>query len=101
MIWEAVLLSTQLVVLGILALGALQYIRLRHQLWNYTEGIRRRFVNMEMDAIIDDFLEADSGAVAKHDTTSRQYQRRAGPETTTRSVSDGGEDTGTTDTKYH
>ena len=99
MIWEAVLLSTQLVVLGILALGAVQYIRLRHQLWNYTEGIRRRLVNMEMDAIIDDFLEADSGAVAKHDTTSRQYQRRAGPETCP-CCSVGGEDTGTTDTKY-
>ena len=53
---------------------------------------------MELDDIIDDLLEADSGAVAKHDTT---YQRRAGPETTTRSVSVGGEDTGTTDTKYH
>ena len=53
---------------------------------------------MELDEIIDDLLEADSGAVAKHDTT---YQRRAGPETTTRSVSVGGEDTGATDTKYH
>ena len=53
---------------------------------------------MELDDIIDDLLEADSGAVAKHDTT---YQRRAGPETMTRSVSVGGEDTGMTDTKYH
>ena len=50
---------------------------------------------MELDDIIDDLLEADSDAVAKHDTT---YQRRAGPETT---HSVGGEDTGTTDTKYH
>ena len=84
---------TQLVVLVILAWGVCTYVRLRRQLWN----IKRRIVNMELDDIIDDILEADSGAVAKHDTT---YQRRAGPETTTRSVSVRGEDTGTTDTKY-
>ena len=86
---------TQLFVLGILTWGICTYVRLRRQLWN----IKRRIVNMELDDIIDDLLEADSGAVAKHDTT---YQRRAGPcsETaTTHSV--GGEDTGTTDTKYH
>ena len=82
---------TQLVVLVILAWGVCTYVRLRRQLWN----IKRRIVNMELDDIIDDLLEADSGAVAKHDTT---YQRRAGPETT---HSVGGEDTGTTDTKYH
>ena len=85
------LLITQLFVLGILTWGICEYIRLRRQLWN----IKRRIVNMELDDIIDDLLEADSGAVAKHDTT---YQRRAGPETT---HSVGGEDTGTTDTKYH
>ena len=81
---------TQLVVLVILAWGVCTYFRLRRQLWN----IKRRIVNMELDDIIDDLLEADSGAVAKHDTT---YQRGAGPETT---HSVGGEDTGTTDTKY-
>ena len=81
---------TQLVVLGILAWGACEYIRLRHQLSN----IKRRIVNMELDEIIDDLLEADSGAVAKHDTT---YQRRAGPETT---HSVGGEDTGTTNKQH-
>ena len=81
---------TQLVVLVILAWGVCTYVRLRRQLWN----IKRRIVNMELDDIIDDLLEADSGAVAKHDTT---YQRRAGPETT---HSVGGEDNGTTDTKY-
>ena len=88
---------TQLVVLVIIAWGVCTYVRLRRQLWN----IKRRIVNMELDDIIDDLLEADDTechAVAKHDTT---YQRRAGPETTTRSVSVGGEDTGTTDTKYH
>ena len=84
------LLITQLFVLGILTWGICTYVRLRRQLWN----IKRRIVNMELDDIIDDLLEADSGAVAKHDTT---YQRRAGPETT---HSVGGEDTGTTDTKY-
>ena len=90
---------TQLVVLVILAWGVCTYVRLRRQLWN----IKRRIVNMELDDIIDDLLEADNTecrAVAKHNTTSRQYQRRAGPETTTRSVSVRGEDTGTTDTKY-
>ena len=81
---------TQLFVLGILTWGICIYVRLRRQLWN----IKRRIVNMELDDIIDDLLEADSGAVAKHDTT---YQRRAGPETT---HSVGGEDTGMTDTKY-
>ena len=81
---------TQMVVLVILAWGVCTYVRLRRQLWN----IKRRIVNMELDDIIDDLLEADSGAVAKHDTT---HQRRAGPETT---HSVGGEDTGTTDTKY-
>ena len=60
---------TQLVVLGILAWGACEYIRLRHQLSN----IKRRIVNMELDDIIDDLLEGDSGAVAK-DTA-----RRVGP----------------------
>ena len=75
---------TQLVVLVILAWGVCTYVRLRRQLWN----IKRRIMNMELDDIIDDLLEADSGAVAKHDTT---YQRRAGPETTTRSVSVGGD----------
>ena len=63
---------TQLVVLVILAWGVCTYVRLRRQLWN----IKRRIVNMELDDIIDDLLEADSGTVAKHDTT---YQRRAGP----------------------
>ena len=89
---------TQLVVLGILAWGICEYIRLRHQLWN----IKRRIVTMDLDEIIDDLLDADSGAVAKHDTTSRQYQRRAGPETTTRSVSVRGEatDTGTTNNHH-
>ena len=56
---------------------------------------------MDLDEIIDDLLDADSGAVAKHDTDTKYHQRRAGPcsETaTTHSV--GGEDTGTTDTKY-
>ena len=53
---------------------------------------------MDLDEIIDDLLEADSGAVAKHDTTSRQYQRRAGPEKTTRSVSVRGEADGTSGT---
>ena len=55
---------------------------------------------MELDDIIDELLEAD-------DTTSRQYQavakqteRRAGLETTTRSVSVGGEDTGTTNKQH-
>ena len=91
---DTLCLITQLVVLVILAWGVCTYVRLRRQLWN----IKRRIVNMELDDIIDDLLEADSGAVAKHDTT---YQRRAGPETMTRSVSVGGEDTGTTDTKYH
>ena len=81
---------TQLVMLGILAWGACEYIRLRHQLSN----IKRRIVNMELDEIIDDLLEADSGAVAKHDTT---YQRRAGPETT---HSVGGEDTGMTNKQH-
>ena len=56
---------TQLVVLVILAWGVCTYVRLRRQLWN----IKRRIVNMELDDIIDDLLEADSGAVAKHDTT--------------------------------
>ena len=88
------LLITQLVVLGILAWGVCEYIRLRHQLWN----IKRRIVTMDFDKIIDDLLDADSGAVAKHDTTSRQYQRRTGPETTTRSVSVRGE---ATDTNNH
>ena len=87
---------TQLGVLVILAWGVCTYVRLRRQLWN----IKRRIVNMELDDIIDDLLESDSGAVAKHDTTSRQYQRRAGPETCP-CCSVGGEDTGTTDTKYH
>lgn len=94
------LLSTQLVVLGILAWGVCEYIRLRHQLWN----IKRRIVTMDLDEIIDDLLDATEcgGAVAKHDTTSRQHQRRAGPETTTRSVSVRGEatDTGTTNNHH-
>ena len=81
---------TQLVVLVILAWGVCTYARLRRQLWN----IKRRIVNMELDDIIDDLLEADSGAVAKHDTT---YQRRAGPETT---HSVGGEDTGMTNKQH-
>ena len=81
------LLITQLVVLGILAWGVCEYIRLRHQLWN----IKRRIVNMELDDIIDDLLEADSGAVAK------QTERRAGPETT---HSVGCEDTGTTNKQH-
>ena len=85
------LLITQLFVLGILTWGICTYVRLRRQLWN----IKRRIVNMELDDIIDDLLEVDSGAVAKHDTT---YQRRAGPETT---HSVGGEDTGTTDTSIN
>ena len=46
---------------------------------------------MNCDNLIDELLEADSGAVAK------KIERRAGPETTHRA---GGEDTGTTDTKY-
>ena len=75
---------TQLFVLGILTWGICEYIRLRRQLWN----IKRRIATMDLDSVIDELLEADSGAVAKHDTTA-----------TTRSV--GGEDTGTTDTKKH
>ena len=71
------LLITQLVVLGILAWGVCEYIRLRHQLWN----IKRR-VTMDVDEIIDGLLEADSGAVAKHDTDVTSYQLRAGPEDT-------------------
>ena len=81
------LLITQLFVLGILTWGICEYIRLRHQLWN----IKRRIVTMNCDNLIDELLEADSGAVAK------EIERRAGPETTHRA---GGEDTGTTDTKY-
>ena len=77
------LLITQLVVLGILVWGVCEYIRLRHQFWN----IKRRIVTMDMDEIIDDLLDTDSGAVAKHDT---MYRRRAGP------CSETGEDT-----KYH
>ena len=81
------LLITQLFVLGIHTWGICEYIRLRHQLWN----IKRRIVTMNCDNLIDELLEADSGAVAK------EIKRRAGPETTHRA---GGEDTGTTDTKY-
>lgn len=97
---------TQLVVLGILTWGVYKYIRLRHQLWNIRHYVAR-FVNMELDVLIDDLLEADDTgteyrhAVAKHDTDTKYHQRRAGPcsETaTTHRV--GGEDTGTTDTKY-
>ena len=81
------LLITQLFVLGILTWGICEYIRLRHQLWN----IKRRIVTMNCDDLIDELLEADSGTVAK------EIERRAGPETAHRA---GGEDTGTTDTKY-
>jgi len=90
------LLITQLFVLGILAWGICEYIRLGRQVRN----IKRRIVTMDLDEIIDDLLDADDigtecrHAVAKHDTT---YQRRAGPETATHRV--GGEDTGTTDMK--
>ena len=89
---------TQLVVLGILAWGVSEYIRLRHQLWN----IKRRIVTMDLDEVIDDLLEANSGAVAKHDTDTKYHQRRAGPETTTQSVSVRGEatDTGTTNNHH-
>ena len=79
------LLITQLVVLAILAWGVCEYIRLRRLLWN----IKRRIVTMDLDEIIDDLLDADSGAVAKHDT---KYQRRTGHETA------GGEATGTATT---
>ena len=78
------LLITQLFVLGILACGVCEYIRLRHQLWN----IKRRIVTMDLDEIIDGLLETDSNAVAKQDTTYRRSEIA-------------GEDTGTTDTKYH
>ena len=46
---------------------------------------------MNCDNLIDELLEADSGAVAK------EIECRAGPEMTHRAD---GEDTGTTDTKY-
>ena len=51
---DTLCLITQLVMLGIFAWGVCEYIRLRHQLWN----IKRRFVNMELDDIIDDLREA-------------------------------------------
>ncbi len=84
---------TQLVVLGILAWGVCEYIRLRHQLWN----IKRRFVNMQLDDIIDDLLEADDTGTECRHAVAKQTERRAGPETATHLV--GGEDTGTIDMK--
>ena len=98
---DTLCLITQLLVLAILAWGVCTYVRLRRQLRDI-----QRIVTMELDDLIDDLLEADDTgtegrhAMAKHDTTSRQYQRRAGPcsETATtqarRSLSAiGGEDT--------
>ena len=72
------LLITQLFVLGILTWGICGYIRLGLQVRNMI----RRFVNMELDDIIDDLLDAD-------DVTLWPNRQSAG-----------GEDTGTTDTKY-
>ena len=43
---------TQLVVLGILAWGVCEYIRLRRLLWN----IKRRIVTMNLDEVIDELL---------------------------------------------
>ena len=88
---QSVNFITQLVVLGILAWGVCEYIRLRHALWNIRHYVSR-IVTMDLDEIIDNLLDADNDAVAKHDTT---YQHRAGSETTTRSVSVRGEADGT------
>ena len=71
MLTLALLLITQLLVLAILAWGVCTYVRLRRQLRNI-----QRFMTMNCDDLIDELLEADSGAVAK------EIERRAGPETT-------------------
>ena len=57
----------------------------------------RRFVNMELDDIIGDLLDADDTGAERRHPVVKQTERRAGLETTHRV---GGEDTGTTDTKY-
>ena len=57
---------------------------------------------MDLDSVIDELLEADDTTSRQYHAVAKQTERRAGPcsETaTTHSV--GGEDTGTTDTKYH
>ena len=92
------LLITQLFMLGIFTWGICEYIRLRHQLWN----IKRRIVTMNCHDLIDELLEADDTMSRQYHAVVKQTERQAGPcsETaTTHSV--GGEDTGTTDTKYH
>ena len=87
------LLITQLFVLGILTWGICGYIRLGLQVRNMI----RRFVNMELDDIIDDLLDADDTGAERRHAVAKQTERRAGLETT---HCVGGEDTGTTDTKY-
>ena len=71
MLTLALLLITQLLVLAILAWGVCTYVRLRRQLRNI-----QRIMTMNCEDLIDELLEADSGAVAK------EIERRAGPETT-------------------
>ena len=71
MLTLALLLITQLLVLAILARGVCTYVRLPRQLRNI-----QLIMTMNCDDLIDELLEADSGAVAK------EIERRAGPETT-------------------
>ena len=87
-------ITIQLLVLGILAWGVFEYIRLRHQLWN----IKRRIVTMNLDEVIDELLENDDMTSRQYHAATKQTERRAGPETTTRSVSVRGEATGTATT---
>ena len=67
------LLITQLVVLGILAWGVCEYIRLGRQV----RSIRHCILNMELDDIIDGLLEVDTAGSASRTAATKSVARSA------------------------
>ena len=72
--------AIQLLVLGILAWGVCEYIRLRHQLCH----MKRRIVTTNIDEVINELLEADDTDTDTkyHHAVAKQTEHQAGPETT-------------------
>ena len=73
--------AIQLLVLGILAWGVWEYIRLRHLLCH----MKRRIVTMNIDEVIDELLEADdtdTDTKYHHHAVAMQTEHQTGPEKT-------------------
>lgn len=64
--WEAILLSTQLLVLGVVGWGAYEYIRLRERIRYCVQTLRAK---MDCDELIDQLLESEEAPAVGTATT--------------------------------